>query len=682
MKVLAWLGGVIVALVVGIYVIAFTSIGNSIVGPIIEGKIKEQTKLDSKLSTFSLSMSDFDILLHIDADNSVSVKGQYSLMTQVFSVVYNVDMNKLETLKPLTNAPLVGSFSTLGTVRGDMAFIEVDGASGVASSETSYHVELTNFNPTSIIAKIKDADVEALLALVGEKPYASAKLNIDVDFKDITPKALDGKITLSTTDGILNTKLMNKDFEINVPKTDFTMNLDADLKGEAIDYTYIFNSNLAKLASNGNVVPQPLKTDIKYSVDVSELAVLKPLTGADVRGAFRLNGTVIGDKKELVVDGKSDFAASDTTFRAVLNEFAPASLNANMKNLKLAKVLYMVKQPHYADGVFSLDVDINDLRAGKLNGTVVSNVKNGLVDSKYMTKAYEFKTRMPKTKFSLNTNTKLNGDIVDTKVNLKSTLANFDVKQARFDIKDSSIKTDYKATVHNLNRLYFATERHLKGSIVATGEFKQAKDLDLTMHSKIANGVVDVKLHNDNLHADLKSLQTLAVLDMLIYPEVFKSSLSGVLDYNLAKAKGTFKGDLTEGKFTKNTMLTLVKKYGKLDLYKEKFKGDVSADINKEKIVASLDLKSNKSSITTKNTKLNSKTKKINSTIKIVANENPITVKLTGNTASPKVEIDAKDIMKSQAKKHLLKELNKKDSKAAKILEKNPEINNLLKSFF
>ena len=669
MKILAWLVGLVVAILVGVYVLAFTSLGNSIVGPIVEGKIKETTKLDSKLSTFSLSMSEFEIFLEIDSQNSLHAKGNYSIFSKAFDIAYRVNLEKLETLEPLTNAPLKGTFNTDGTAKGDMAFMEVDGTSDVALSKTTYHVELTDLNPTSIIAKVNNADLLSLLELGGQKPYADANLNVDVNFKNITPGSLDGDIVLVTKNGKLNTPLMNKDFNLTIPKTDFSMNLNAKLKGDNVNYVYALNSNLAKIKSDGKIVPQPLKTDLKYSVDVKELAILQPITKADVRGAFRLNGTVKGTKESMVVDGKSDFAGSDTTFSAKLKEFAPASLKASMKNLKLAKVLYMVKQPHYADGIFSLDIDMSSLKTGSLKGNVVSSIKNGLVDSAYMTKAYEFKTKMPRTTFTLATNTKLNGDIADTKVNLKSSLANFDIKQARVNLADGSIVSDYLTTIPNLDKLYFASERHLKGSLTANGELKKAKDLDLTMHSKVAGGNVDVKLHNDDLHADIKSVQTLDVLKMLIYPEMFKSSLNGVLYYYLLQQKVKFKGDLLDGKFTKNQMLTLVKQFGGVDLYKEIFKGDVSADINKEKILASLDLKSNSSSITTKNTKLNSKTKTINSKIDIVANKNPISVTLTGNATSPKVKVDAKGLLKEKAKEKVKEKINEK-------------VGNLLKGFF
>ena len=94
-------------------------------------------------------------------------------------------------------------------------------------------------------------------------------------------------------------------------------------------------------------------------------------------------------------------------------------------------------------------------------------------------------------------------------------------------------------------------------------------------------------------------------------------------------------------------------------MYKQLFKGDVSAKIKQEHILASLDLKSNTSSIMTKNTKLNSKTQSINSKIDINANGNPLTITLNGNVNRPKVGINANKIIKKEATKAVKKELNK-----------------------
>jgi hypothetical protein len=146
---------------------------------------------------------------------------------------------------------------------------------------------------------------------------------------------------------------------------------------------------------------------------------------------------------------------------------------------------------------------------------------------------------------------------------------------------------------------------------------------------------------------------------MLIYPKIFKANIDGKLDYNIAAAKGEFNGLLSNGKFTRNQVLDLTKQYAHIDLYRQIFKGDVNAKINKEHILASLDLKSNTSSIKTKNTKLNSKTKRINSVIDINANGNPLVVKLSGSVEKPKVSVDASKIIQKEATKAITKELQK-----------------------
>ena len=658
MKIVLWLLGLIVSLVIGVYIIAFTSVGNAILSPMIETKIQEQTKLDSKLRTFSLRMSDFEILLDLDEHNSVYAKGTYSLLEQSFDAIYDVKLKKLETLEALIQKPLKGPLFTDGTAKGDLAFMKIDGKSDLALSSTVYHVELTDLDPTSITASIANAELVALLELAGEKQYAQGKLDVDIDFKSIKQHELDGTIVLATRQGMLNSKLMSKEFEINIPKTKFSMNLDAKLKGDDIDYTYALNSNLATIKSAGNVVPEPLQVDVTYALDVKELAVLKPITAQDIRGPLALNGTAKGSKAEMIVQGKSSIAASNTKFSTKLQDFKPVSIQANIEKLKIEKLLYMLKQPHYTNGVLSLNADMTNLKEGQLKGTVVSSITKGLLNSQYLTKEQKFKSKMPRTAFNLSSHTSLNGDMTQTKLNFKSTLVSLDIKKANYDIKTQSISSDFKTSIPNLDKLYFITQRHLKGAMTFNGEVKKDKDLDLVVSSSIAGGVLEAKMFNDDVHVDLKSIQTIKALEMLIYPEVFSASLNGTLDYNTQDEKGKFKGDLLNGKFMDNMMFTMLQQYGNLDLYKEKFSGSVSADINKEKLLGSLSLASNSSSIKTKDAKLDSKAKTVDAKIEVTANKHPMSIILKGNMSRPAVMIDPGDMMKNEVKKVVGEKLN------------------------
>jgi len=673
MKIIGWLLGIIVLLVGVVYTMLFTSLGNGVMKPLIETEIQKQVHLPSRLERFSMGMNGLDILLELTPKNTIALKGTYSLFAQTFDVDYDVSLRELSSLKSLTKKELNDSFFTDGNVKGDIKFVKVIGKSDVAKSNTTYNIELHDFNPTSIIAKVSNLDLASLLHILGEKKYADAAVNLNVNFKNITPHKLDGDILLLTKEGRINRAVMKKDFNIALPRTLFSMNLDAKLQGDDVDYKYLLKSNLAKISSSGKVKPEPLHVAIKYGLDVAQLAVLKPITGADIRGNLRLSGTVNGSKEKMTVDGRSDIADSKTTFTAVLKDFQPKSVQANIKDLKLQKLLYMIKQPHYADALFDLDVAISNADVKNLQGTVKSRIKNGLLDSKYLSKAYEFKTLMPRSTFHATTTTTLHKNNIDTKADIFSTLADLYVKKAHFDMKDASLKSDYKVKVHNLNNLFFATQRHLKGNFIGTGEIKKAKDLDLTLHSDIAGGKVDAKLHNDDFHADINKLRTLEILDMLIYPKIFKSDIDAELNYNLVAQKGNLKGFLSNGTFTRNQVLDLTKQYAHIDLYKQLFKGDVSANINKENILASLELKSNTSSITTKDTYLNSKTKRIKSVIDINANGNPLVVKLSGNVEKPKVQVDASKILKKEATKAVTKELKKHLGK---------DVGNLLKGLF
>ncbi|MFA5461527.1 MAG: hypothetical protein WC274_05565 [Sulfurimonas sp.] len=659
MKYLAWVVGLILLLVIALYVVAFTPVGNSLLKPIIEAKIQEQTKVESKLNTFLLSMSDFEVVLELAKDNLVIAKGSYSIFAKSFDINYEIDFKNLKSLEPILNMPLNGSFNTDGAVKGDLAFMTIDGKSSVGQSDTSYHVELSDLNPTSIIANMKNAKLSSLLYMGAKNPYAVADINLDINLKNITPHKLDGEIKLSTKNGVINPEFMKSDFNVTVPKTSFDMNLDAKLNGDDVVYNYDLVSNLFKISSSGALTPEPFKADVKYALDVKDLEVLKPISGADIRGALKLNGTLSGDKSKLVVRANSDVASSQTTIEAILKDFAPESLRAKIVNLDVSKLLYMVKQPHYADALLSLEADISDARVDSLKGEVKSSITNGVFDSAYLSKAYEFSSPMPRSTFSAKTTTVLKDSMADTKVNFNSNLANLDIKSAKFNIKDGSLKSDYMISVNELNNLYFVTGEHMRGGFVGNGELSKAEDLDFALHSNISGGVLDAKLHNDDFSANISDVKTMKLLYMLMRPELVDATLNAKVNYNLAQSKGEVNGDILNAVFTKNQTFDLIKQFTKVDMYRENFNGKVGAKINKENILASLDMRSKETALTTKDAKLNTKTNQMNSDLTIVIKNDTIHANLNGDINSPKVSIDLEKFLKSETGKKVIEKVDK-----------------------
>lgn len=667
MKALKFFAILIVLVAVGLYVIAFTSFGNSLVRPGLEEKIRQASGLHVELKKFKLSMSEIGILLYITPKNAVEVNGEYSLFSQNFDLRYDVRFNDLKELRKLAKRNIAGIFLTDGTIKGDPHFITVEGKSDVASSDTTYHVELTEFDPTSIIAHIKKLDLENLLYIAGEPKYASAKLDLDLNFKNIKQHQLDGNVVLHSVNGILNKKAIAKNLGVKIPATTFKMDAHAKLDKDTITYDYIFNSNLAKVTTSGSLVPDPLQTDIAFNAAIKELALLKPITGADIRGRVNVNGTLKGDKKAMALNVRSDIASSETVAKVTLKDLKPKALQATIKHLRIEKLLYMLKQPRYASGVVGISANLSSLDPKNLSGNIQTSSTGSLNDT-YMTKAYEFKHPMPKTSFRLKTQTKIAKSVADTHLTLASTLANLSVKKAVFDINKGSLKSDYTVDLPSLEKLYFVSDRHLRGGIKANGEIEKAKDLVFTLHSKIAKGKLNLKLKNDDAHITLDDMRTKKVLWILRYPEIFDGGVNAKIDYNLKDSKGVAKAQFKEGKFVKNQTFDLLRQFAKVDLYKEYFSGDAKADINKEKIATIFDLKSRKARIESKKTNLDTKKQTIDSRITVTVKKTPVTVTLNGAVDKPKVGVDMKAFMKSEAGKKLEKKAAKKLDKLFKKL--------------
>ncbi|MBU0631356.1 hypothetical protein KKA17_01805 [bacterium] len=656
MKYIGWVLGLVLSAVVLLYIVAFTAFGNNLVKPLLESKLQENTKLPLKVDVFKLTTNYIELTLLLNEKNSLHVDGKYSLFSQIFDIYYSCKFNELQTLSSLTKKELHGSFHTSGDVKGNPEFMKIDGMSDVAKSDTYYHIELTKFDPTSIIAKIKHARLEEFLALMGEKSYASAGIDLDLNFKNIKPHRLDGDMTLHVGDSKIDYELMKKEFGVGLPKTEFSMDAKARLKGDEALYMYEFKSNLANIQSKGIVTPSPLALDLTYNINVKELALLRPILKAPLRGKIDIEGNVKGTKENLHVRGKSDIASSKTVFDAELADFTPKQVNADIKNLNLSKFLYMVSQPHYADASVDVRMNIKDLSS--LEGNVVTEIKKGVLDVNYLSKSYGLKD-MPKVNFSAKTDSKLSKNSIDTGIALTSNLMTLAVNKASYNVKNQSIDTDYKIKLPDLGKLFFITKRDLKGAMAVEGRLQKEKDLDIKAHTDIFGGKVDAILHNDDLRADLSDVRTLPILEMLTYPQIFDSSLGGRFEYNIAKKSGKLDAKLTDGHFVNTQMINLVKQYTKTDLYKEKFLGRLSAGIDQENIVASLHLNSNNAKIDTKNLKLNSNTKHLEATIRVEANQNPLTLILKGEMSHPRITIDATELIEKEAGKAINKEINK-----------------------
>ncbi|MFP4333302.1 MAG: hypothetical protein ACLFQJ_08370, partial [Campylobacterales bacterium] len=540
----------------------------------------------------------------------------------------------------------------------------VDGKSDIASSSTTYDITVKNKQPAKAVVSIKDLKLEELLALLGKPAYASAIVNLESDIDILAAENMSGYANININKGTISQSIMKRDFNVTIPATTFTSDAEIKLNGDRALIDYNLLSNLAKVYIKGSALPFSSYIDLDYNIDVEKLEAFKPITNAPLRGALSLKGKAVGDDKSMDITSSGILAKGDKNIKANLKEFKPASLDATIKDLDIAALLYMVEQPHYSDGKIDIDAKLSSLEMGKLAGTIKTDIKSGSVDRDVLQKQFEFEHRPPVITYKGHVDTTLSGDEVISKVDVDSNIANLQTKKSVFKISNGSIKSDYRALIKDFGALYFAIGHKLRGSSTIIGDIdKNPTNTKVTAHTKMLDGVMDFKLDQNKLNATITDVETLKLLHMAYYPEVFTSKINLNLNYNVETKKGELYNKLDQGRYVQNHMTELIAKFTGFDLTKQMLKYNLRTNIDGENTVTKLDMDSNNAKINTDSAKLNTETKAIDIPLDLEILGNKLSFRIHGTTNNPKYDFDfgkiIQDRAKEEGKKAIQKELDK-----------------------
>ncbi len=619
-KFILWTLGIILALFVLIFCVLFTPPGNALLKPIIQGQIDKYAPIKLDLEKFSLGISSVELkIAHNDAI-IITLGGDFSLFSQTLDVALKVDARDIAVLGELVDTPLQGSFVINTTAKGSLEHLEVNTTSDIAKSFTDIRITLQDFTPTAILANIKDAQIKEFLAMAGIKPYASGSLSLEADIKGDKDMNFNGNALLQITQGLVDSTLIKKDFEIDVPKTTFVTTLNALFDMDKLNHDFSFNGNIGNIHSsgqtllktlstntsyavnlsdlsaftplvgmpirgsfdNGNIgnihssgqtLLKTLSTNTSYAVNLSDLSAFTPLVGMPIRGSFETKGEVKGGMESLEIKGSSNLASSNTSYEAVLKNLAPDTIKAKVSNLQLDTLLWMIYMPRYADMRLNLNAVVSELDKGISTQTDIK--LSGTTNNAVMKK--EFDLDMPNTKFNLTSNVSLNKGIGEANSKLDSDIANLELSKTQINLKDSSFTIPYIATIPNLKKLKFITGMELAGdfnSDIANLELSKTqinlKDSSFTIPyiATIPNLKKLKFITGMELAGDFKAQGTAKLKDTL-YADFNTQSLGGSID---AKLDG-------------NTLLASLKDVNTLKLFsiaqlKPVFSSSMNGDFN------------------------------------------------------------------------------------------------------
>ena len=509
-KTILWILGVILALIVIILCVLFTPPGNPLLKPIIQGQIDKYAPIKLNLDTFSLGFSSIDVQINHNDDIKITLNGDFSLFSQTLDLALKVDAKDISVLGEMVDTPLQGSFVINTTAKGSFDNLEINTTSDIAKSFTDIRVLLQDYTPTSILAHIKDAQIKEFLAMAGMKPYANGSLNLEADIKGDTNMNFNGNALLSIAQGLVDSALIKKDFEVDVPKTTFLITLNALFDMNKLNHDFNFNANIGNIHSKGQTFIKELSTDSTYDVQLSDLSAFTPLAGMPIRGSFNTKGTIKGDMKLLNIDGNSDVASSDTLYKATLKDLSPESAQAHIKNLRLDTLLWMIHMPRYATMHLNADSLVNDLDKGISTKTTLT--LSGTTNNAVMKQ--EMDMDMPNTNFTLKSNIILDKGVGEANSTLDSDIAQVKLAKTQINLNNVAFEAPYEAIIPNLKKLKFLTGIELAGDFKAKGIAKFKDTLYADFNTQSLGGSIDAKLDNNKLTASLKDINTLKLLTM------------------------------------------------------------------------------------------------------------------------------------------------------------------------
>jgi hypothetical protein len=349
----------------------FSPVGNDALKPYLKKKIETIIGIPVNIDTFSLNQNTVKLNISSKEQLSTYIGANYKLLDQSYKGLYHSTANDFvyEDVK-LRQADIKGHFW------GDREDLFVDGNGTALDAALSYSVHLVQDAPQKIVAKMKAVSLEEVLALSGQPALAKGTLDIDINMQNMSESSRDeyGHVVLHKA--IFDEALVEKMYDITLPKESYvSATVNAKLEDGVVKFDAKTKSNLftadIKNASL-DVSTKAYKAD--FIVDTKDMRIL---TENKLRGVFKLTGKAEGKGKSLQIKAQSDSLGGELSF------YVDKAAKINLKNVGLAKLMFLVGQSTEADAKLSGSVVLKDKKKKEGNFDIlVSSLVLGNVASK------------------------------------------------------------------------------------------------------------------------------------------------------------------------------------------------------------------------------------------------------------------------------------------------------------
>jgi len=521
---------------VALYILLFTSIGNSIVANIAQNKIR-QSGLDVNITRFVLRFSDLNLQADLANLANLNVQGKLNPFKLAFDLDYSIVLNK--DYAKARGFNLDKNFEFIGKVVGKSKDFNASGRGYLFGSDVKLDSRIYDYNPLLLKLDAKAIKVEELLNIFSLPQYAKARLDILADIKAQNLKP-DGNAIIKLNTDTINYAQIKKDFGVDLPKnSNPNAELLATIKGDKIYMVAkILNDYLALQSQKAlyDLARKSLNTDFK--LEIPHLAKLESLTKTKLTGSLNVDGNL-----SLLNNNLSGFNADVLGLGGKLNaEFKNNKFNVLAKEVPLEKLLALL--------------GYGSLMNGKLNANLQSvglDFKNFVADAKIFNAKINPDTikkltglEFPNASLSLDAKANAKNAKIDYEGILLSDLLNIKKLKGFYNLNNSELKLDADAFIDDLSVFNTLAKQKLQGNMVLNSKAhllgSEIQNLDL--NANLANGTINAKSNGKSLDLDIVKLDLEKLLLIAAQPNYANGIINAKAHFDnidLSKLNGSIK---------------------------------------------------------------------------------------------------------------------------------------------
>lgn len=501
MRILRYIGVVLLLLILSIYIVGFTPFGNNLVANYISKKVHQESKMELKFNKFRINLSELEIKASLNDEINLDIAGMFSIFSQKMDLDYSVFATNLKTADIELKKPI----SIKGKVKGKINDFDINGIGDIFGSSISYLSNIKEYMPFTAKINAKKLEISEILAVAKQPNYAKGYIDIQADIKDENGKR-DGKAQIQIYDGLVNNAEILKNFNINLPSNfDFKGVLDAVISNDKIDAKTLFVTPIA--TANTKNTTYDLGSSIArsdFNLNLADLSKLEPIINQKIQGSLNIDGNM-----EAKADKLNYLNANIKGFGGNISaSLKDESLNAKIENIKLQELLKLASQPAFATALINGEASLKNINDTKnISGNLNIKTDNGkIIPSEF--KKIAGVNMIDGVTFELNANTQIKKAIANFNINLLSSLINLKNLNGEFDIDKNDLIANFNIVAKDLSKFESMLGTKINGAVDISGKanVKNSNLNELNIAGKALSGDLKAVLKDKKLNANLSNL--------------------------------------------------------------------------------------------------------------------------------------------------------------------------------